>query len=125
MHLHAREAAVAAEAAGLQGKFWEMHDLLYQEQAAWSVAKDIHLLFNGYAKTLGLDEQRFASDMAGPKVNDLVSSDEKRGASLGVKNTPTIFLNNKAVDPKTYNPTELQTAIETALGEKEKSQHST
>src|SRR5213595_3510562 len=54
-HEHAREAAQAAEAAGLQGHFWEMHDVLYREQAVWSKASHPRALFQAYAGTLGLN----------------------------------------------------------------------
>ena len=67
MHAHAREAALAAEAAHLQGKFWEMHDLLYKEQANWSKAADVPSLFHSYAGTLGLDLERFKKDMRKPR----------------------------------------------------------
>ena len=52
-HEHAREAALAAEAAGFQGHFWEMHDVLYREQAAWSKAPNTRELFESYAGTIG------------------------------------------------------------------------
>ena len=59
IHAHAREAALAAEAAGMQGRFWEMHDLLYKEQAVWSKAPDVPSLFQSYAGTIKLDLDRF------------------------------------------------------------------
>src|SRR5207249_2632589 len=92
-HAHAREAAIAAEAAGLQGKFWEMHDLLYREQAVWSKAADAPTLFNSYAGMLGLNLDRFKKDMDSDQVKTRVASDQKRGVELGVKSTPTIFVN--------------------------------
>src|SRR5207249_6523793 len=60
---HAREAALASEAASLQGRFWEMHDLLYREQSVWSKAPDVRTLFNAYAGILGLNIDRFKKDM--------------------------------------------------------------
>src|SRR6478672_985750 len=59
IHAHALEAAIAVEAADKQGRFWEMHDLIYKEQAAWSKAPDVPSLFNSYAGTIGLDVERF------------------------------------------------------------------
>src|ERR1700720_1026853 len=70
MHEHAREGALAAEAAGLQGRFWEMHDVLYREQGSWSKAKDVQLLFNAYAGMFGLNVDRFQQDMNGDKVKE-------------------------------------------------------
>src|SRR6476661_8825627 len=76
IHEHAHEAAYAAEAAGLQGHFWEMHDLLYREQAAWSKTKDVQPLFTSYAGTLGLDLDRFEKDIDSEKVKEKVESDQ-------------------------------------------------
>jgi Na+:H+ antiporter, NhaA family len=118
IHEHAREAAYAAEAAGLQGHFWEMHDLLYREQANWSKTKDVQPLFASYAGILGLNLDRFKKDMDSEKVREKIESDQKRGEALGVKNTPTIFINNQSVPPTSLNPTALRAAIDAALREK-------
>jgi len=119
-HQHALEAAYAAEAAGLQGRYWEMHDLLYKEQANWSNAPDVKQLFVSYAKILGLELDRFETDMAGPTAKARVTADQERGKSLGVNATPSIFINNQGLPPKSLNPTALRAAIEEALKEKEK-----
>src|ERR1043165_9357827 len=71
-HQHALGAAYAAEAAGLQGHYWEMHDLLYKEQSNWSKDPDAKQLFVSYAKMLGLDVDRFEKDVAGPTVQSRV-----------------------------------------------------
>ncbi|MGB9156214.1 MAG: thioredoxin domain-containing protein [Chthoniobacterales bacterium] len=117
-HEHAREAAYAAEAAGLQGHFWEMHDLLYREQANWSKTKDVQPLFTSYAGMLGLNLDRFKTDVSSEKVKEKVESDQNRGEALGVKNTPTIFINNQSVPPTSLNPIALRAAIDAALREK-------
>jgi protein-disulfide isomerase len=114
-HLHAKDAAYAAEAAGLQGRFWQMHDLLYREQAVWSNSADARALFSAYAGYIGLNIDRFKLDMDSEKVKEHVAADQKQGLSLGVKNTPTIFLNNKEIEPKNLNPTDLRAAIDGAL----------
>jgi protein-disulfide isomerase len=119
-HQHALEAAYAAEAAGLQGRYWEMHDLLYKEQANWSNAPDVKQLFVSYAKILGLEMDRFETDMAGPTARARVTADQERGKSLGVNATPSIFINNQGLPPKSLNPTALRAAIEEALKEKER-----
>ncbi|HEY4284488.1 MAG TPA: thioredoxin domain-containing protein [Chthoniobacterales bacterium] len=103
-HAHAFEAACAAEAADLQGKFWEMHDLIYREQPRWGAATDARELFVAYAGTLGLDVARFTKDIDKPEVKERVEQDQKRGKSLGVTNTPTLFLNNQLVPPNSLNP---------------------
>jgi protein-disulfide isomerase len=114
-HKHAREAAYAAEAAGLQGKFWQMHDLIYKDQEVWANSADAEALFNAYASYIGLDPKKFKIDMLGEEVHERVSADQRKGTSLGVKNTPTIFINKQEVDPKRLNPTALHEEIEAAL----------
>jgi protein-disulfide isomerase len=120
MHAHAREAALAAEAAEMQGRFWEMHDLLYKEQGAWSKAGDVPALLNSYASTIGLDLERFKADLQNPEVAARVDADQKLGASRGVTSTPTLFLNSVALPADTLNPGALKKAIDSALKEKPK-----
>ncbi len=115
MHAHAAEAARAAEAAGLQGKFWPMHDLLFAKQEAWSKEKDVASVFRDYAKELGLDLDRFASDYAGAEVRMRIGADQARGKSLGVESTPTLFVNGQALPPTSLNEGALRAAIEAAL----------
>ena len=121
VHEHAREAALAAEAAGLQGRFWEMHDVLYREQAAWSKAPNARELFESYAGTIGLNLDQFRKDMDGEKARERVDSDQALGDSLGVKVTPTLFINNHPVEPKDKTPNGVRAAIDAALQEKSKS----
>src|SRR5437868_11344510 len=97
IHAHAKEAACAAEAAARQGRFWQMHDLLYREQAVWSQSLDARALFNAYAGMLQLDLDRFKRDMDSSEVQRQVELDQHRGTAIGVKNTPTIFVNNEAL----------------------------
>jgi protein-disulfide isomerase len=120
-HAHAREAALASEAAHLQGRFWEMHDLLYKEQAVWSKAADVPALLDSYAGTIGLDLERFKKDMASPEVDARVTADHDEGASRGVSSTPTIFINNTVVPPPSLNPLGLRKTIDAVLQEKPKS----
>jgi protein-disulfide isomerase len=119
-HEHAHEAAQAAEAAGLQGKFWEMHDTLYREQQIWSKASDARELFESYAGTIGLDVDQFKKDMDSDKVRERIDSDHALGDSLGIKVTPTMFINNRPVEPQQKNPEGVRAAINAALEEKSK-----
>src|SRR5215467_14784712 len=119
-HEHAREAALAAEAAGFQGKFWEMHDTLYREQLAWSKAPNARELFESYAGTLGLDMDQFKKDMDSDKARERVDSDHALGDSLGIKVTPTLFINKRPVEQQQKNPDGLRAAINAALEEKSK-----
>ena len=115
VHAHAKEAAYAAEAAARQGRFWQMHDLLYREQAVWSKSTDTRALFNAYAGMLQLDLDRFKKDMDSSEVQQQVELDQHRGAEIGVKNTPTIFLNNEAVPGTQTNPDQLPALVEAAV----------
>ena len=118
MHEHAREAALAAEAAGLQGRFWEMHDVLYREQDSWSKAPNVRNLFESYAGTIGLDLDKFKKDMDGEQVKARVEADRQRGESLGIKITPTLFINNQPLDSKDRNPEGIRAEINAALEKK-------
>ena len=121
MHEHAREAAIAAEAAGLQGRFWEMHDVLYREQEIWSKAPNARELFESYAGTIGLDLGQFREDMDGEKASARVDADRQRGDSLGIITTPTLFINNQPVEQKDRNPEGIRAEINAALEKKSQS----
>jgi protein-disulfide isomerase len=97
MHQFARDAALAAEAAGLQGRYWEMHDMLFQEQRVWSSATEAQLLFDTYAEALGLDLNQFRKDVKSDKVRERIESDQARAKSLGVKVAPTLFIDKRQV----------------------------
>lgn len=114
-HKHAYEAALAAEAAGAQGKFWEMHDVLYREQGVWSKAGYPQRLFEAYAGTLGLNVDQFRKDSESDKTMERVDADEARGAGLGVKSTPTLFLNNTEVGPDDRTPEGLRKLVDDAV----------
>jgi protein-disulfide isomerase len=93
IHPHAQRAAEAAEAAGAQGAFWEMHDLLYENQDALG---DVHLI--GYAATLDLDVERFAEELADGTYSRRVREDFLSGVRSGVNGTPTFFVNGRRHD---------------------------
>ena len=96
-HQHALAAASAAEAAGIQGKFWPMHDLIYERQKDWKGLFDVRPVFEAYAKEVGLDVERYKRDIGGDLVAQRIFQDGKRGHSLGVKGTPTVFINGREV----------------------------
>lgn len=96
-HVHALAAARAAEAAGLQGKFWEMHDMIYENQASWHEAFDVRPIFEGFATKIGLDLARYKRDLNSEVVEQRVFLDGKRAHALGVKGTPTVFVNGREV----------------------------
>jgi protein-disulfide isomerase len=93
IHPHAEAAAVAAEAAAAQGKFWEMHDKLFENQQDLS---ERALL--SYAAELGLDEDKFASDLENGTYREKIEADFMSGAESGVNGTPTFFINGVRYD---------------------------
>ncbi|HEY9402612.1 MAG TPA: thioredoxin domain-containing protein [Pyrinomonadaceae bacterium] len=97
MHKHADEAARAAEAAALQGKFWQMHDLLFEKQNEWKDAATARSNFLSYARTLGLDIGKFTQDIESAAIINRVRSDEAQGTARGVSGTPTVFLNGREI----------------------------
>ena len=76
-------------------------------------------LFDSYTGVIGLNLERFKKDAGGEQVKAKVESDRKRGEELGVKNTPTIFINNESVPPTSLNPTALRAAIDAAVKDKD------
>lgn len=103
IHPNARAAAGVAEAAGLQGKYWEMHDILYQKQNDWNSldATQRTNVFNGYANELGLNLDTFKKDIASQETAKKINFDLALGKSAKVSATPTFFLNGKQLDEKT------------------------
>jgi protein-disulfide isomerase len=114
-HQHALAAASAAEAAGLQGKFWEMHDLLYEHQNDWKKEFDVRPIYEGYAKQIGLDVERYKRDMNGDLVAQRIFADGKRGHSLGVTGTPTVFMNGREVPFENLPAEKLRVVIQNEL----------
>ena len=94
MHHSARPAAIAAECAGRQGKFWPYHDLLYDRQEKWVEEKDNEALA-AYAKELKLDEAAWQACRKDPAVDAAVSADSQDGKNAWVGATPTFFINGK------------------------------
>jgi protein-disulfide isomerase len=115
MHQHALLAAQAAEAAGLQGKFWEMHDKLYEDQVNWSARNDLVPVFVDYAKQIGLNTDQFMKDLNGEKVAARIFQDGKRAHSFGLKGTPSFFVNGKEAKDDQWKPEGLRQMINDAL----------
>jgi protein-disulfide isomerase len=115
-HHHAREAARAAEAAGMQGRFWEMHDSLYQNRGVWVRALDPRPYFTTYATYLGLDVKRFQKDMTSDEVTKRIADDEARGESLKIDRTPVIYINGQLMPFSDSPEDDLRQTIDKALG---------
>jgi len=99
LHQNARAGSRAAEAANMQGKFWEMHDALYENQQSWQSAGDPLTLFTTFAKSIGItDTAKFVTDYKSSATNDIINADLKEGQKFNITGTPTFILNGKKVD---------------------------
>jgi protein-disulfide isomerase len=115
MHDKAYDAAVAAEAAGMQGKFWDMHNLLYTNQQVWSADPNYKQTFKGYAEKIGLDVDKWENDMAGMAPKSRISADMERGKFLNINSTPTLFINGKSVPYPDMNVATIQKLVDEEL----------
>jgi protein-disulfide isomerase len=113
-HKNALPAAYAAEAAGMQGKYWGMYDMLYENQAKWTDSDSAMTIFENYAKSLGLDFDKFKADAASDEVKKRVNNDYTDGVALGINATPTFYLNGiKMGYPRSYDDFKAQ--VEAAI----------
>lgn len=103
IHDKAYLSSYAAEAAGIQGKFWEMTDLLFNNQQTWSTSNNPKDFFLNYAEELKLDVDKFKKDSDSTEVKNRVSEDLREAEQMGVSSTPTFFLNGQKVDVNSYN----------------------
>ncbi|HVF46925.1 MAG TPA: thioredoxin domain-containing protein [Pyrinomonadaceae bacterium] len=115
IHDKAYDAAVAAEAAGLQGKFWDMQNLLFTNQQAWTAASGYKATFKGYAEKIGLDVPKWETDMAGLLAKNRVDEDKKRARALGVGSTPTLYVNGNSIPFTEMNVQALKGIIDAEL----------
>lgn len=125
IHPNAYDASVAAEAAGMQGKFWEMQNLLFQNQQRWSTASGARTLFESYADTIGLDMEKFKADISGMTAKQRVDADMQRGRSLNINSTPTILINNRPVTPQQMTGEALKQIIDGELAKTSGGQNQT
>lgn len=103
IHKNADISARASEAAGKQGKFWEMYDKLFENQTAWSESPDAKKIFTGYAEDLGFNLDIFTEDLDSDDIKNKISNDYESGIKSKVNSTPTFFLNGERVQPKDYD----------------------
>jgi protein-disulfide isomerase len=109
IHPHARAAAAAAEAAGLQSDFWTMHEYLFEHQKALEDAD-----LKKYASNLGFELQRFDRDWRSPKVEEHIDRDLASGEQSGVQGTPTFYVNGTRHDGG-YDLDSLRSALQVHL----------
>lgn len=103
IHKNANLAAQAAEAAGVQGKFWEMHDMIFENQKEWSEKRNAEETFIEYGKILGLNIEQFKAGIKSKEIKEKIEDNYQSGLSLKIKGTPTFFLNGEKLNnPRTY-----------------------
>lgn len=116
-HPNAMAAHRAAEAAANQGKFWEMHDLLYERQQSWTNDSNPASVFRGYAQELGLNMEQYDTDVPSRETNAVIQADIQAGKDLNVQGTPTFILDGKLIEsPKSIE--EFDQLIEDAIAQK-------
>ncbi len=103
IHTNAKSAAEAAEAAGLQGKFFEMHDAIFNTQDSWSSDANPKIFFEDLSFSLGLDTARFKIDMESQEVKNKIDTMISGGKNTGVQSTPSLFFDGKLItNPDSY-----------------------
>lgn len=105
-HANSVTAAKAVEAAGRQGKFWEMYSTLYENQKEWGEQKVANQeQFEKYAVAVGLDIEQWKNDLKDPALEDRIQRSYKEAVKLGLQGTPSFFLDGKKIEsPKGYAP---------------------
>lgn len=112
-HKFSKLAANAAEFAGTQGKFWPMHDKLFDTQAEWSILPDATDYIVNLGKQIGLDETKLKEVMKKEEFAQKIQEDINEGNALGVDSTPTFFINSKRVNLQNFQ--DLKTAVSSQL----------
>lgn len=118
IHPNAMMASQASEVAADEGKFWEMHDLLYQRQDEWSIIRDQQELiskFGDYAQELEIDKQSLVEKIQSDEIRDRVVKDMALASQLRVNSTPTIYVNGQQLSA----PQQLLTVVEQTLNSSE------
>lgn len=120
IHQNAMAGSRAAEAAGNQGKFFEMHDLLYENQDSWAQSSSPTSSFESYASQLNLNLDKFKADMASAQVLAVINADQKAGQDIGANSTPTFVINGKKVDPNPNSFDAFKKLIDDAIASQNK-----
>ncbi len=116
IHPYAELAARASEAARVQGKFEEMHELLFAGQQQWSRG-NAEAIFLGYARSLDLDMEQFRKDLNSAAMQRIVIADKREGRQLGINSTPTIYINDIKLESNPRYYEDFKAVIEQALNE--------
>jgi protein-disulfide isomerase len=115
LHKNAMSAAQAAEAARVQSRFWEMHDLLYESQKLWSEEADPKPIFLKFARDLGLDTARFERDLASDEVKIRIQADMDAAAKQGITGTPTLLIDGRRLRVEATTPEGIHKIIEVMI----------
>jgi protein-disulfide isomerase len=115
IHQNAYAAAVAAEAASLQSKFWEMQNQLFSNQKEWSNSAEAPKLFEGYAQKIGLDVGKYQNDVLGLGAKARVDADLMRGRKIGVSGTPAIYINGTPLAFEKFDVESMRQVIDSEL----------
>lgn len=118
IHKNALAAAQAAEAARMQNHFWEMHDLLYENQNLWKDDINPRSIFVKFARDIGLDTARFMKDVDDKQVQLRIEADKDAAAKLGIDGTPTILIDGRQLRVEVTNPDGIRKGIEVMLARK-------
>nr|WP_201471220.1 thioredoxin domain-containing protein [Microbacterium hydrocarbonoxydans] len=119
-HVNSTQAALAAEAAAQQGRFEDMYHRLFETQAQWGEkSEETPEVFRGFATELGLDMAAYDAALADPATLERVQADKSDGERLGVRSTPSFFIDGEPVVLEAWGDLEtaVQTAVQTAVGE--------
>lgn len=116
IHAHSVQAATAALAAGDQGKFWDMYNLLFPNQDSWAAdTADRAAIFASYAQKLGLDMTKFNADIQDPKYPQEITQDQADATAMGINATPTLIINGSEVSIGAISYDKLKSLIDSAM----------
>ena len=119
-HKNSMTSALAVEAAGRQGKYWEMHDVVFENQRDWGEKQlPDSKIFENYARQIGLNMDQYGKDVTSQELKDRIERDRKAGQKLGNTGTPTFFLNGEKIqNPRGYE--EFKSLIQSEISKSQK-----
>lgn len=119
LHQNGRAGSRAAEAASIQGKFWEMHNALYEGQKSWEGASDPLSIYTQYAKQIGVaDIAKFTTDYKSAAVNSIINADLQTGKKYSITGTPTFILDGKKIETNPNSIEAFNKLIDAAIAKK-------
>lgn len=122
IHPNALLASRAVEAAGKQGKFFEMHDLMYENQDAWKTQPTVNTVFESFAERLGLNMIQYKADVTAESTAATINADIKEGQKVGANSTPTFVINGKKINENPKSFEEFKKLIDEAIAQANQTQ---